>query len=167
MNLPLPICDPLDKAEPQNVVRSGLGITDLRADRGTVFEKLANPEARLVKLRPIASAYGRWREGLPLDEAYGAVALGWRLSVNLQPGILLDSDSGLPGWEAERAVEGLLAGEAHYIEMAAGILLEAKGCVLDLGGGASAVLVGEKDFRQSVSIEEPLLLLDEGEAVSI
>lgn len=162
----MPICDPLEKAEPQNVVRSGLGITDLRADRGTVFEKVANPEARLVKLRPVANAYGRWREGLPLDESYGAVALGWRLHIDLEPGLLLDGNSGLPVWEAERAVEGLLAGEAHYIEMASGILVESKGCVLDLAAGASAVLVGERDFAQCVTIEEPLLLLDEGEAVS-
>lgn len=163
----LPICDPLSNADTQDVVCSGLGITDLRADRGTVFEQVPNPKARLMKLRSVASAYGNWREGLPLDESYGAIALGWPLKVDLQPGFLLNSDSGLPSWEAERAVEGLLAGEARYIEMAAFILVEAKGCVLDLPGGVKVVLVRESDFWQSVKIDEPLLLLDGGESVSV
>lgn len=156
-----------DKAKPQNVLRSGLGVTDLSADRGKVFEKVDNPPAWLVRLYPVASAYGEWRRGLPLKASYGAVALGWRVHVDLQPGILLDSDSGLPGWQAERAVEGLRAGEPHCIEMAAGILLEAKGCVLDLADGVSAVLVSDRYLRQSVTIEEALLLFDEGEALSV
>jgi hypothetical protein len=161
-----PICEPLEEAETQDVIRSGLGITDLRATRGTVFTYVPNPSAWLLpRLRPVRSAYGSpaksaydtYRESLPLAPIHTAFALGWPLDVRLEPGVLLDSDK-LPRWEAERAVEGLLAGEPRYIELASGLLVDSKGCILDLPGDMSAVLVRDEDFAGCINIREPVLL---------
>jgi hypothetical protein len=99
-----------------------------------------------------------------LDEAFSAFAMGWPLDIELGPALLLDTNSGIPVWEAERAVEGLINGESKYIEMATLALLEAKGCILKMPGGVSAVLVREGDFSACVKIGEPLLLTGGGEA---
>jgi hypothetical protein len=80
------------------------------------------------------------------------------LRVDLRRGLVLDKASGVPSWEAERAVEGLLAGEPHYIELAVRLLVEAKGCILDLPGEVSAVLVRESDFAKCITIGDPVLL---------
>jgi hypothetical protein len=159
-----PICKPLSRAEPGTVTRTGVCITDLRATSGTVFSTVSEPPARVARVRRVANAYGNWREGLPLNSDFSPFALGWPLDVDLRPGFLLDADSGVPRWEAERAVEGLLAGEARYIELASGLLVEAQGCVLELPGGVNAVLVRADEFTSCVTVREPLLLSGGGES---
>jgi len=97
-------------------------------------------------------------------EGFDAFAMGWPVDIELSPGLLLDTASGLPVWEAERAVEGLINGEPKYIELASLILLEAKGCILKMPGEVSAVLIKEGDFATCVKVREPLLLSGGGEA---
>lgn|GEM_PF-4376709 len=158
-----PTCEPLNQAEPANVHLVGIGVTDLGGTPSSVFRRIRAPKARLARLRPAARAYEGWRETLML-EGFDAFAMGWPVDIELSPGLLLDTASGLPVWEAERAVEGLINGEPKYIELASLILLEAKGCILKMPGEVSAVLIKEGDFATCVKVREPLLLSGGGEA---
>jgi hypothetical protein len=157
-----PICEPLGQAKPADVHLVGIGVTDLRGTRSSVFRGIRAPKARLARIRPAASAYEGWSESLML-EGFDAFAMGWPVDIDLSPGLLLDAASGLPGWEAERAVEGLINGEPKYIELASLILLEAEGCILKMPGEVSAVLINEGDFAACVKVREPLLLSGGGE----
>lgn len=159
-----PMCEPLIQAEPANVQMVGIGVTDLGGTRSSVFRRILAPKARLARLRPAALAYERWRETLMLDETFDAFAMGWPLDIELSPGLLLDTASGIPAWEAERAVEGLINGESKYIELATWALLDAKGCILKMPGEVSAILIRERDFPVCAKVGEPLLLFGGGEA---
>jgi hypothetical protein len=159
-----PMCDPLSEAERSDVQTVGIAVTDLGGTRSSIFRRLRAPKARLVRLRPAGRVYEGWRETLMLDEAFAAFAMGWPLDIELSPGLLLDTDSGIPVWEAERAVEGLINGESKYIEMATLILLGAQGCILRMPGEVSAVLIREENFPACVKVGEPLLLSGGGEA---
>src|ERR1044071_1727242 len=118
-----PLCEPLKEAETQVVLRSGLGVTDLSETSGNVFTYVPNPSAWILpRLRPVRNAYETYREGLPLAPIHTAFALGWPVDVHREDGVLLDSESKLPRSEAESLLEGLLAGEPRYIEMASGLL---------------------------------------------
>lgn len=152
-----PTCQ-LSRVRPESVTRTGIGITDLSGTRENLFTEIANPPSMLARLSSLATAYEDWRGTLTLDPIYRAYALGWPLEIELQPGVRLDQDAGIPSWEAERAVAGLLEGEAYYIERAAGLLLEAKGCLLELPGEVSAVLVRLEDFSRCVKVGNPILL---------
>jgi hypothetical protein len=159
-----PMCDPLSQAQSADIQMVGIGVTDLGGARSSVFRRIRAPKARLARLRPVARAYESLRETMMLDESFSAFAMGWPLDIELNPGLILDTASGIPVWEAERAVEGLINGESKYIEMATLALLEAKGCILKMPGEVSAVLIRESDFPACVKVGEPLLLSDEGEA---
>lgn len=159
-----PMCDPLSQAEHVDINMVGIGVTDLRGTRSSVFRRIRAPEARLTRLRPAGRVFEGFRETLMLDETLDAFAMGWPLDIELSPGLLFDTDSGIPAWEAERAVEGLINGESKYIEMATVTLLDAKGCILKMPGEVSAVLIREEDFAGCVKVGEPLLLSGEGEA---
>lgn len=153
-----PMCDPLSQAERADIHMVGIGVTDLGGTRSSIFRRIRAPRARLTRLRPAGRVYEGWRETLMLDETFSAFAMGWPLDIELTPGLLLDTGSGLPVWEAERAVEGLINGESKYIEQATLILLDAQGCILKMPGGVSAVLIREEDFAGCVKVGEPLLL---------
>lgn len=161
------LCDPRSQGELADIHMAGIGVTDLGGTRSSVFRRIRAPRARLVRLRPAGRVYEGWRETLMLDEAFAAFAMGWPLDVELSPGLLLDTASGIPPWEAERAVEGLINGESKYIEKATLALLEAKGCVLSMPGEVSAVLIREDDFSACVQVGEPLLLSGGGEGLNI
>lgn len=153
-----PICRPLSKARTEPVKRSGLALSDFRGTSDTLFKEIENPHAYLARLRRTGDALDNWRDGLPLDPEIQPYTLGWPVDVEFDPGYLLDEAGGIPKWEVERAVEGLIAGEASYIEMASGLLIDAEGCVMEMPGGVIAVLIRADAFKKRVVVRRPLLL---------
>jgi hypothetical protein len=134
-------------------------LSDFRATQQTLFEEIENPHSFLIRLRRAGEAFDSWHDGVPLNPEIQAYTLGWPVTVELDPGYLLDAARGFPGWEVERAVEGLVANEAHYIELASGLLVDAEGCLMEMPGGVTAVLIRADAFKARVAIRKPVLLL--------
>jgi hypothetical protein len=153
------MCQAFAEAKARPLTRKGLALTDFSGTRATLFKKIENPQSYLVRLRHTADTYDNWRDGLPLDPEIQAYTLGWPVEVELDPGFPLDEASGIPAWEVERAVEGLEAGEPHYIELASGLLVDSQGCFMEMPGRVNAALIRADAFESRVTIRKPLLLL--------
>ena len=153
-----PICRPLSKAKSEALKGGGLAITDFRGTRDSLFQEIDNPQAILATLRPVRGAYESWRSSMPLDPETQAYAMGWPVEYELDPGYRLGEAGGIPRWEVERAVEGLVAGEARSIELAGGLLLDADGCVMEMPGDVVALLIRSDALERSIAVREPVLL---------
>ncbi|HEX6205870.1 MAG TPA: hypothetical protein VFZ29_08705 [Solirubrobacterales bacterium] len=153
-----PMCEPLETAQSSPLLKSGVAITNLEGLRESVFEKLSFPEARFVRLRQNEEVYEAWRGQLTLAPKFRARAKVWPVRTSLQTGLALGPDVGLPKWEAERALEGLIQGEAYYVERATHVLEDHDGFSLELPGDVTVVVVAEKGFRTAVEVDDPVHL---------
>jgi len=153
-----PMCEPLENAKSTPLVKSGVAITNLDGLRESVFERLSFPEARFVRLRRNDEAYEAWRGQLTLAPKFRARAKVWPVRTSLRSGIALGPDVGLPKWEAERALEGLIHGEAYYVERATHVLDDHEGFSLELPGDVTVVVIAEKGFPTAVQVDDPVHL---------
>lgn len=154
----MPSCAPLENAQSTPLIKSGVAITRLDGLRESVFEKLSFPDARFVRLRKKEEAYEAWRGQLTLAPKFRARAKVWPVRTSLESGVALGPEVGLPKWEAERALEGLVHGEAYYVERATHILEDHDGFSLELPGDVTAVVIAEKGFRTAVEVDDPVHL---------
>jgi hypothetical protein len=154
----MPTCEPLENAQSTPLIKSGVAITSLGGLRENVFEKLSFPQARFVRLRPKEEAYETWRGMLTLSPKFRARAKVWPVRTSLRFGIAFGPEIGLPCWEAERALEGLVHGEAYYVEHATHLLEDHDGFSLELPGDVTAVVIAEKGFPTAVEVDDPVHL---------
>jgi hypothetical protein len=152
----LSLCYPAENATRQSLRIAGLIQTSHEVEREEVFEKIENPPSRLARVGPATSVLEPWRDEAMLEEEFKATRLAWPLNATLLPGTLLHPGIGLPTWKAQQAVDGLLHGEATYVEEATALLGKAKGIVLLLPGDFRALIVRDSYFDSSaIEIGDP------------
>jgi hypothetical protein len=149
------ICAPVKNAKPRTLKRSGLALSPLDRPKAELFELLEDPACRVARLRPVASAYESWRGALTLSSRYHARALAWPVVTAMRPGLAIGRDVGLDRWEAEQALEGLLSGEARYVDLAAHVLRGNTGFILELPEAVMGIVVAADEFDRTVEIGKP------------
>jgi hypothetical protein len=152
-------CTPVRRAVPTSLRKVGMVLTHLEHGRESVFRVLREPACRVALMRPVSSAYEAWRGTAPLSPKFSGWIKGWPVVTTLLPGLQVGPQEGLEHWDAERGVTGLLTRDPEYVELASEVLEDNAGCLLDLSGGATALIVAEHRFSSAVEIGEPVLLV--------
>lgn len=154
---PESVCPPLEVAQSQELVRfDDVAIMNWKVSRAGVFTRLRAAGLRFARLSPRGSTFEVYRGKMTLDPKFGCHVKAWPVRTAMRCGLPLGPEVGLPTWEAENALEGLIEGDPDYVNLVARVLEKNEGLSLELPGDKIAVIVGERHFRDVVRVEEPL-----------